>query len=73
VKRVPSSGATNSHQTVDDGSPVPETDSTSLSKENLMSRVYTLMRDVAGFDPNKLDMALSQVGTNLPRVELKIW
>ena len=47
VKRVPSSGATNSHQTVGDGSPVPETDSTSLSKENLRSRVYTLMRDVA--------------------------
>jgi hypothetical protein len=47
VKRVPSSGATNSHQTVVDGSPVPETDSTSLSKENLRSRVYTLMRDVA--------------------------
>jgi hypothetical protein len=36
-----------SHQTVADGSPVPETDSTSLSKENLRSRVYTLMRDVA--------------------------
>jgi hypothetical protein len=47
VKRVPSSGVTNSHQTVVDGSPVPETDSTSLSKENLRSRVYTLMRDVA--------------------------
>ena len=47
VKRVPSSGATNSHQTVGDGSPVPETDSISLSKENLRSRVYTLMRDVA--------------------------
>jgi hypothetical protein len=47
VKRVPSSGSTNSHQTVVDGSPVPETDSTSLSKENLRSRVYTLMRDVA--------------------------
>jgi hypothetical protein len=47
VKRVPSSGSTNSHQTVADGSPVPETDSTSLSKENLRSRVYTLMRDVA--------------------------
>jgi hypothetical protein len=46
VKRVPSSGSTNSHQTVADGSPVPETDSTSLSKENLRSRVYTLMRDV---------------------------
>jgi hypothetical protein len=43
VKRVPSSGSTNSHQTVADGSPVPETDSTSLSKENLRSRVYTLM------------------------------
>ena len=40
VKRVPSSGATNSHQTVGDGSPVPETDSISLSKENLRSRVY---------------------------------
>jgi hypothetical protein len=26
VKRVPSSGSTNSHQTVADGSPVPETD-----------------------------------------------
>ena len=47
VKRVSSSGATNSHQTVVDGSPVPETDSTSLFKENLRSRVYTLMRDVA--------------------------
>jgi hypothetical protein len=47
VKRVFSSGSTNSHQTVADGSPVPETDSTSLSKENLRSRVYTLMRDVA--------------------------
>ena len=47
VKRVPSSGATNSHQTVGDGSPVPEIDSTSLSKENLRSRVYTLMRNVA--------------------------
>jgi hypothetical protein len=47
VKRVPSSGAANSHQTVVDGSPVPETDSTSLFKENLRSRVYTLMRDVA--------------------------
>ena len=47
VKRVPSSGSTNSHQTVVDGCPVPETDSTSLSKENLRSRVYTLMRDVA--------------------------
>jgi hypothetical protein len=44
---VPSSGSTNSHQTVADGFPVPETDSTSLSKENLRSRVYTLMRDVA--------------------------
>jgi hypothetical protein len=43
VKRVPSSGATNSHQTVGDGSPLPETDSTSLSKENSRSRVYTLM------------------------------
>jgi hypothetical protein len=42
----PSSGATNSHQTVVDGSPVPKTDSTSLSKENLRSRVYALMRDV---------------------------
>jgi hypothetical protein len=30
VKRVPSSGSTNSHQTVVDGSPVPETDNTSL-------------------------------------------
>jgi hypothetical protein len=40
VKRGPSSGSTNSHQTVVDGSPVPETDSTSLSKENLRSRVY---------------------------------
>ena len=47
VKRVPSSGSTNSHQTVSDGSHVPETDSTSLSKENLRSRVYTLMRDIA--------------------------
>ena len=47
VKRVPSSGSTNSHQTVVDGSLVPETDSTSLSKENLRSWVYTLMRDVA--------------------------
>jgi hypothetical protein len=42
-----SSGSTNSHQTIADGSPVPETDSTSLSKENLRYRVYTLMRDVA--------------------------
>ena len=47
MKRGPSSGSTNSHQTVADSSPVPETDSTSLSKENLRSRVYTLMRDVA--------------------------
>ena len=47
MKRGPSSGSTNSHQTVADGSPVPETDSTSLSKENLRYRVYTLMRDVA--------------------------
>ena len=47
VKRVPSSGSINSHQTVVGGSPVPETDSTSLSKENLRSRVYTLMKDVA--------------------------
>ena len=47
VKRVPSSGSTNSHQTVADGSPAPETDSTSLSKENLRSRVYTIMREVA--------------------------
>ena len=47
VKTVPSSGSTNSHQTVADGSPVPETDSTSLFKENLRSRVYTLMMDVA--------------------------
>ena len=47
VKRVLSSGSTNSHQTVVDGSPVTETDSTSLYKENLRSRVYTLMRDVA--------------------------
>ena len=47
VKRVPSSGSTNSHQTVANGSSVPETDSTSLSKENLRSRIYTLMRDVA--------------------------
>jgi hypothetical protein len=39
VKRVPSSGSTNSHQTVVDGSPVPKTDSTSLSKENSRSRV----------------------------------
>ena len=47
VKRVPCSGSTNSHQTVANGSSVPETDSTSLSKENLRSRIYTLMRDVA--------------------------
>jgi hypothetical protein len=47
VKRVPSSGSINSHQTVVGGSPVSETDSTSLSKENLRSRVYTLMKDVA--------------------------
>jgi hypothetical protein len=47
VKRVPYSGSTNSHQTVVDGSPVPETDSTLLSKENLGFRVYTLKRDVA--------------------------
>jgi hypothetical protein len=31
------------------------------------------LRPSTGFDPNKLDMALSQVGTNLPKVELKIW
>ena len=31
----------------EEGSPFPETDGTSLSKENLRSRVYTLMRDVA--------------------------
>ena len=49
VKRVyvPSSASTNSYQTVVDGSPVSETDSTFPSKENLRSRVYTLMRDVA--------------------------
>jgi hypothetical protein len=34
VKRVPFSGSTNSHRTVADGSPVPETDNISLSKEN---------------------------------------
>ena len=30
VKRVPFSGSTNSHRTVADGSPVPETDNTSF-------------------------------------------
>ena len=39
VKRVPFSGSTNSYQTVADGSPVPETDNTSLSKENCMRDV----------------------------------
>jgi hypothetical protein len=34
-------------ETVTDGYPVPETDSTSISRENLRSSVYTLMRDVA--------------------------
>jgi hypothetical protein len=69
VKRVPSSSATNSHQTVVDGSPVPETDSTSLSKENLSSRVYTLMRDIAKvpFTPE------NEVGPKLENLEPEDW
>ena len=47
VKRVSSSGGSASHLSVVDGPSVPETDAPSLSKENLRSRVYTLMRDVA--------------------------
>jgi hypothetical protein len=63
MKRVPSSGSTHSHQTVIDGSPVPETDSTSLSKENLRSRVYTLMRDVAKV-PFASDLVILNIGNS---------
>jgi hypothetical protein len=64
-KRVPSSGSTNSHQTVADGFPVPETDSTSLSKEYLRSRVYTIMRDVAKIPFASLRRRRYRVHSNL--------